>query len=86
MNAVVRDNTALTPGSREAWEGRNLVNTCSNGASEESIGIYAKSRCQWSGRSMDLELELQRFEAVGALRTATVAKAPKELGGLPKQK
>ena len=35
--------------------GRNLVNTCPNGASEESIGIYAKSRCQWSGRLPDLE-------------------------------
>ena len=63
-----RDNTQLyeccgedsiaqrvMPMSSKAWEGRNLVNTCLNGASEESIGIYAKSRCQWSGRLIDLE-------------------------------
>ena len=36
-------------------EGRNSVTTCSNGASEESIGIYAKSRLQWSSRSLNLE-------------------------------
>ena len=45
----------VTPGSPEAWEGRNLVNTCANRASKESIGIYSKSRCQWSGHSIDLE-------------------------------
>ena len=51
------DSTAqgVTPGSPEAWEGRISVNTCSNGASEESIGIYVKSRCQWSCRSIHLE-------------------------------
>ena len=51
------DNTAqgMTSGSPEAWEGRNSVNTYPNGASEESISIYAKSRCQWSGRLIDLE-------------------------------
>ena len=42
------------PKSLEAWEERNPMNTCSNGANEESIGIYAKSRCQWSGRLIDL--------------------------------
>ena len=26
------------------------MNTCPNGANEESIDIYAKSRCQCSGR------------------------------------
>ena len=57
MSAVVRDSApqGVTPGSPDSLEGRNSVNTCSNGASEESIGIYAKSRCQWSGRSTDLE-------------------------------
>ena len=53
----MRDSTAqgVMPGNPEAWEGRNLVNTCSNGASEESIGIYAKSKCQWSDCLIHLE-------------------------------
>ena len=44
----MRDSTAqgVTPGSLESLEGHNLVNTCSNGATEESIDIYAKNRCQ----------------------------------------
>ena len=29
------------PRSPEGWEGRNSMNTCPNGASEESISIYA---------------------------------------------
>ena len=41
--------------SPDSLEGRNSVNTCSIGASEESIGIYSKSKCQWSGCSTDLE-------------------------------
>ena len=45
------------PGSPKSLEGRNLVNICLNGASEESIGIYAKSRCQWTSRSIKIELE-----------------------------
>ena len=51
-SAVVRDNIVqgVTPGSPKSLEGRNSVNTCPNGASEEFIGIYAKNRCQWSGR------------------------------------
>ena len=57
MSAEVRDNTAqgMTPGSPKAWEGRNSINLCPNEANEESIDIYAKSRCQWNGRSIDLE-------------------------------
>ena len=53
----MRDNTpqGVMPGSLDSLEGRNSVNTCPNGASEKSIGIYAKSRCQWSGCSIDLE-------------------------------
>ena len=40
----MRDSTAqgVTPGSLEAWEGYNSVNTCLNGASEESISIYTR--------------------------------------------
>ena len=47
-SVVVRDGTVqrVTPGSPESLEGRNSVNTCWNGASEESIGVYAKIRCQ----------------------------------------
>ena len=48
-------------GSPEAWKGRNSVNTCLNGASEVSISIYKKSRCQWSGCLIDLEPEPQRY-------------------------
>ena len=51
----------MTPGSPKAWEGCNSVNTCSIGAIEESIGNYAKSRCQWSGCSIDLELGPRRY-------------------------
>ena len=59
MSAVVRDNTPqrVTPGRPDFLEGCNLVNTYSNGASEESISIYAKSRCQWSGFLIDLKPE-----------------------------
>ena len=59
----MRDSTAqgVMPGSPEAWEGLNSVNTCSNGASEESIGIYAKNKCQWNGQSIDLELRPQSY-------------------------
>ena len=57
VSAVVRDSTpqGVTPGSPDSLEGRNSVNNCSNGTSEVSIGIYAKSRCQWSGRLTDSE-------------------------------
>ena len=61
MTVVVRDSTpqGVTPGSHDSLEGHNSVNTCLNGASEESIGIYVKSRCQWSGCLTDLEPEAQ---------------------------
>ena len=57
VSAVVRDSTPqrVTPRSPDSLERRNSANTCSNGASEESIGIYEKSRCQWSGRLIELE-------------------------------
>ena len=86
VSAVVRDNTSheVTPKSSDSLEGCNSVNTCLNGASEESIGIYAKSRCQWSGRSIDLEPG--PFEATGALETVAAAKALRGSSGLPKQK
>ena len=62
-SAVVRDSTVhgVTPGSPKSLEGHNLVNTCPNGASEESIGIYSKSRCQWSGQLIKKKLELGRY-------------------------
>ena len=61
--SVVRDSTpqGVTPGSPDSLEGRNSVDTCSNGASEESIGIYAKSTCRWTGRSTDLEPTPQSY-------------------------
>ena len=57
VSVVVRDITAqgVTPGSPKAWEGRNSVITCLNGASEASVGIYTENRCQWSGCLIDLE-------------------------------
>ena len=53
----MKDNIAqgVMPRSPEAWERRNSVSTCLNGASEKSINIYAKSRCQWSGRLIHLK-------------------------------
>ena len=49
-SAVVRDNTVhgVMPESPKSLEGCNSMNTYRNGASEEFIGIYAKSRCQWT--------------------------------------
>ena len=63
ISAVVRDNTVqvVTPKSPEAWEGYNSMNTCLNGASKESIGIYAKNKCQWSGCLIDLEPKPQKY-------------------------
>ena len=57
-SAVVRDSPVqgVMLGSPKSLEVRNLVNTCPNGASEESIGIYAKSRCRWIGRLIKTEL------------------------------
>ena len=52
----------VTPGNPDSLEGHNSIDTCSNGASEESIGIYAKSRCQWSGRLIDLEPGPQSYD------------------------
>ena len=45
-SAMVRDIIVqgMMPGSPESLERRNSLNTCLNGASEVSIGIYAKSR------------------------------------------
>ena len=45
---MVRTVQGVTLGSPESLEGFNSMNNCPNGASEESIGIYTKSRCQWS--------------------------------------
>ena len=63
VSAVVRDSTpqGVTPGSPDSLEGRNSVDTCSNAARKESIGIYAKSRCQWSGHAINLEPEPQSY-------------------------
>ena len=57
MSAMVRDSTpyGVTPRSPDSFEGRNSINTCSNGASAEFISIYAKSRCQWNSRLTNLE-------------------------------
>ena len=57
VSAMVRDSTpqGVMPGNPDSLEGRNSVDTCSNGVNKESISIYAKSRCQWSGRLTDLE-------------------------------
>ena len=59
----MRDSTpeGVTPRSPNSLEGRNSVNTCLNEASEESIGIYAKSRYQWSGCSIRLEPKPQSY-------------------------
>ena len=81
VSAVVRDSTpqGVMPGSPDSLEGRNLVDTCSNGASEEPIGIYAKSKClEWSlDRFGAWTTKLWPFEAAGALGTAAAAKAPR---------
>ena len=62
-SGVVKDNTVqgVMPRSPESLEGHNSVNTCLNGASEESIGIYTKIKCQWSGRLIKTELRQGRY-------------------------
>ena len=59
----MRDNTVqgVTLGSPKSFEGCNSVNTCWNGASEESTDIYAKSRCQRTGHSIEIELGKWRY-------------------------
>ena len=54
-SAMVRNNNAhgMMPETSKAWEGHNSLNTCLDEASEESIAIYAKSRCQWNGGLID---------------------------------
>ena len=63
VSVVVRDSTSqgVIPRSSEAWEGRNSVNNCLNGANEKFIDIYAKSRCHWSGHAIVLEPGPQRY-------------------------
>ena len=48
---VVKDTIVqrVMPGSPKSLKGHNSITTCWNEASEVSIGIYAKSRCQRSG-------------------------------------
>ena len=62
-SVVVRDNIVqgVTPGSLESLEGRNSMNTCLNGANEESIDIYAKNKCLWIGRLIKKELKQGRY-------------------------
>ena len=62
-SAVVRDSTVqgVTPRSPESLKGRNSMNTCPNGASEDSIGIYVKSRCHWSGHLIKTKLGQGRY-------------------------
>ena len=63
VSAVMKDITAqgVKPRSPKALEERNSVNMYSNRASDESISIYPKNRCQWNGCLIDLELEPQRY-------------------------
>ena len=62
-SAVVRNITVqgVTPRSPKSLEGRNLVNNCPNGASEEFIGIYAKSKCQWSSHLIKIKLAQGKY-------------------------
>ena len=54
----MRDSTVqgVTPRSPKSLEGHNSFNTCPNGAIEESISIYGKSRCQWIGCLIKIKL------------------------------
>ena len=49
-SAMVRDNTVqgVMHRSPKSLEGYNSMITCPNEANEGSIGISAKSRCQWT--------------------------------------
>ena len=79
----------MTPGSPEAWEGHNSMNTYPNGVSEESIGHLCKEwmPIEWlHNRFGPRTTKIWPFEAARALKTTAAAKAPRWLGGLPKQK
>ena len=39
----------------------NFLNTCVNGASEESIGMYAKNRWRWSGCLVETKIIQQSY-------------------------
>ena len=68
---MVRDNIVqgVMPRSFESLERHNLVNSCLNGASEESIGMYTKSGCQWSDSSIKIELGRGRYGCLNPQRS-----------------
>ena len=59
----MRDNTVqgMPSGSLESLEGHSSLDTCLNGTNEEFIDIFPKSRCQWSGCSIQIELGQERY-------------------------
>ena len=60
---MARDITVqgMMLGSPESLEGRNSLNTCPNGASEESIDIYTKIKYQWNGCAIKIKLGQGRY-------------------------
>ena len=45
----------------KAWKGCNFLNTYLKETSEESIGIDKKSKCQWSGYSIEIHFEQRSY-------------------------
>ena len=62
-SAMVRDSKVqrVMLGSSKFLEGHEPLSICPNGASEESIGIYAKNRCQCTSCLIKIELEQGRY-------------------------
>ena len=48
----------------QGFERHNFLNTYPNGASEEFIGIYAKSRCQWSGQLLGWKTKCRNYRGL----------------------
>ena len=92
-SVVVWNSSAqeVMPRTFKAWKECISFNTCMNGASDESISIYTKNRCQWSGFYFFIfygnkvwMMKLCPFKATKALGIVEVAKAWR-LGNLPKR-
>ena len=48
----------------------NFLNTCPNGASEESIGIYVKRRWRWSGCLLESDIIQGSYDGLKLLRAS----------------
>ena len=67
ISALINISVPIFPSSSH-----NFLNTCQNGASEESINIYRKSRCRWSGRLLIWKTKRGSYECMKLLGNITL--------------